>query len=208
MLGCSFQYAVILSILLPVLTPLCHVVSVKLVSPGCGRSPFARPCRLARPRTPPVHGENTSSNLVGDANTAFALVAVLKVPIATRETYPRPDIQIGTLKLLTMLLLHPDSPLSLTGTAAIAYLSMRSGKRFQTSTHRLRGRLTCKVVDGLLDGECRLPSSLVENRYALPLPHVSDFSIPPVCSYSKAWLFSKNDPNNPTGQAFCRSASH
>jgi hypothetical protein len=27
-----------------------------------------RPCRLARPRTPPFHGENTSSNLVGDAN--------------------------------------------------------------------------------------------------------------------------------------------
>ena len=26
-----------------------------------------RPRRLARPRTPPSHGDNTSSNLVGDA---------------------------------------------------------------------------------------------------------------------------------------------
>jgi len=27
-----------------------------------------RPCRLARPRTPPFHGDNMGSNPIGDAN--------------------------------------------------------------------------------------------------------------------------------------------
>jgi hypothetical protein len=31
-------------------------------------SPSKRPRRLARPRTPPFHGDNTGSNPVGDAN--------------------------------------------------------------------------------------------------------------------------------------------
>src|SRR6185503_11555825 len=32
------------------------------------RAPLPRPRRLARPRTPPFHGDNTGSNPVGDAN--------------------------------------------------------------------------------------------------------------------------------------------
>ena len=34
-----------------------------------------RPRRLARPRTPPFHGDNTGSNPVGDANQHAAFVA-------------------------------------------------------------------------------------------------------------------------------------
>src|SRR6202041_209090 len=38
---------------------------------GCPRS--ERPRRLARPRTPPFHGDNTGSNPVGDANRIKSL---------------------------------------------------------------------------------------------------------------------------------------
>jgi hypothetical protein len=31
-------------------------------------SPLKRPRRLARPRTPPFHGDNMGSNPIGDAN--------------------------------------------------------------------------------------------------------------------------------------------
>src|ERR1700721_2875878 len=36
-------------------------------------APVPRPRRLARPRTPPFHGDNTGSNPVGDANKTKAL---------------------------------------------------------------------------------------------------------------------------------------
>lgn len=35
---------------------------------------LCRPCRLARPRTPPFHGENTGSNPVGATNTKEAAI--------------------------------------------------------------------------------------------------------------------------------------
>ena len=38
--------------------------------------PHSRPRRLARPRTPPFHGDNTGSNPVGDAN----LINHLQIP--------------------------------------------------------------------------------------------------------------------------------
>jgi hypothetical protein len=37
-----------------------------------GYGPSKRPRRLARPRTPPFHGDNTGSNPVGDANKSFS----------------------------------------------------------------------------------------------------------------------------------------
>jgi hypothetical protein len=40
------------------------VLPVKRVRPS---TPNNRPRRLARPRTPPFHGDNTGSNPVGDA---------------------------------------------------------------------------------------------------------------------------------------------
>ncbi len=39
--------------------------------------PHSRPRRLARPRTPPFHGDNTGSNPVGDANSQPALKRML-----------------------------------------------------------------------------------------------------------------------------------
>ena len=38
-----------------------------------GYGPRKRPRRLARPRTPPFHGDNTGSNPVGDANRIINL---------------------------------------------------------------------------------------------------------------------------------------
>src|SRR5260370_37307771 len=38
-----------------------------------------RPRRLARPRTPPFHGDNTGSNPVGDANKTKDLAASTKI---------------------------------------------------------------------------------------------------------------------------------
>ena len=38
-----------------------------------------RPRRLARPRTPPFHGDNTGSNPVGDANKIKDLQAIHRI---------------------------------------------------------------------------------------------------------------------------------
>ena len=41
-------------------------------------TPNKRPRRLARPRTPPFHGDNTGSNPVGDANRIKSLAKILR----------------------------------------------------------------------------------------------------------------------------------
>src|SRR5665213_304846 len=52
-----------------------------------------RPRRLARPRTPPFHGDNTGSNPVGDANKMSRLRAcratTRNIGDATKKTYIR-----------------------------------------------------------------------------------------------------------------------
>ena len=50
------------------LTPGRQVVSLKECDREPSRGLALRPRRLARPRTPPFHGDNTGSNPVGDAN--------------------------------------------------------------------------------------------------------------------------------------------
>jgi hypothetical protein len=47
-----------------------NALKLNLVDSGRpkGYGPRKRPRRLARPRTPPFHGDNTGSNPVGDAN--------------------------------------------------------------------------------------------------------------------------------------------
>jgi hypothetical protein len=45
-----------------------YIVSVDEDEGALEPSSFQRPRRLARPRTPPFHGDNKSSNLFGDTN--------------------------------------------------------------------------------------------------------------------------------------------
>jgi hypothetical protein len=57
------------------------LLELRLVDSGRpkGYGPSKRPRRLARPRTPPFHGDNTGSNPVGDAkqNKRLALLVFL-----------------------------------------------------------------------------------------------------------------------------------
>jgi hypothetical protein len=53
-----------------------ELLQLKLVDSGRPYyGPSKRPRRLARPRTPPFHGDNTGSNPVGDANHINSLEA-------------------------------------------------------------------------------------------------------------------------------------
>jgi hypothetical protein len=52
------------------------------------RTAITRPRRLARPRTPPFHGDNTGSNPVGDANKPLSHVPVLG---DHEQAFPLPD---------------------------------------------------------------------------------------------------------------------
>ena len=61
------------------LTRPCRVGRLHKGAHGQTRSficPFQRPRRLARPRTPPFHGDNTGSNPVGDANKTKKLAEI------------------------------------------------------------------------------------------------------------------------------------
>ena len=49
-------------------------------------SSFQRPRRLARPRTPPFHGDNTGSNPVGDANNLNNLAKIPKFPAGPKRS--------------------------------------------------------------------------------------------------------------------------
>jgi hypothetical protein len=48
---------------------------------------FQRPRRLARPRTPPFHGDNKSSNLFGDTNKSLMKImrAQIQAAIGKRQ---------------------------------------------------------------------------------------------------------------------------
>ncbi len=71
----------------PTLTASWRVDSLKLGASGCRPVPLppnVRPRRLARPRTPPFHGDNTGSNPVGDANRINLLLDLLTLPLVAR----------------------------------------------------------------------------------------------------------------------------
>ena len=59
------------SILRRSLTPNLYIVSVDNGEADAEWPSLKRPRRLARPRTPPFHGDNMSSNLIGDTNIFF-----------------------------------------------------------------------------------------------------------------------------------------
>jgi hypothetical protein len=63
-----YQYDVCAALACDFLTLKTYIVSVDMVTVQLGHHLFQRPRRLARPRTPPSHGDNKSSNLFGDTN--------------------------------------------------------------------------------------------------------------------------------------------
>jgi hypothetical protein len=70
-----------------------NAIKLKLVDSGRpkGYGPSNRPRRLARPRTPPFHGDNTGSNPVGDANKSSSLLIdsnILKREVLERFKIP------------------------------------------------------------------------------------------------------------------------
>src|SRR5580698_1363605 len=70
-------------------------------------SPPKRPRRLARPRTPPFHGDNTGSNPVGDANKTQDLEKIEPISEGLKGFDKKSTI---SLLLIWNLLLSHDLP--------------------------------------------------------------------------------------------------
>jgi hypothetical protein len=58
---------------------------------------FVRPRRLARPRTPPFHGDNMGSNPIGDTNQSNNLRSI---PDAQSRSRTADKLEIRTLRLV------------------------------------------------------------------------------------------------------------